>query len=243
MSQAHHVLILGCGRSGTSIFGELFAQVEGYTYLSEPDYDQLHQLDYRQPSAVKVPRESAAFPPDKGLSFPLQDWLALVPEPKTIFWQVRHPLDTICSLRVGISRNWGHHPQPPDWRKWLDKPLLEQCAYHWLYINTIGFASVKDYAILNRYEEMLLDKSSWLQNIAKQLGWDSAQLQHAQAWSQRVQNTHNQQYQEAETSSAYSTKDHRVKVGRWQENLSQQEADMLWERVKDVAEGFGYEYR
>ena len=31
-----NVAILGCGRSGTSIFGELFEAIPGYTYYSEP---------------------------------------------------------------------------------------------------------------------------------------------------------------------------------------------------------------
>ena len=35
------IMILGCGRSGTSIFGELFEHLTPYHYLSEPDYEML----------------------------------------------------------------------------------------------------------------------------------------------------------------------------------------------------------
>jgi hypothetical protein len=31
-----NAVVLGCGRSGTSIFGELFEALPGFTYLSEP---------------------------------------------------------------------------------------------------------------------------------------------------------------------------------------------------------------
>ena len=41
-----HVVILGCGRSGTSIFGELFEHLEPYTYASEPLYGAMWQADW-----------------------------------------------------------------------------------------------------------------------------------------------------------------------------------------------------
>lgn len=234
-------MILGCGRSGTSIFGELFEQISAYRYWSEPNYAMLKDLDYDTPVAVKVPRESPEYPADKGLSFPLQDWLDHVPNPKTLFWQLRHPLDTICSLRVGIAKNWGHHPQPPDWKEWLDKPLLDRCAHHWLYINTVGYAQVKEVAEISRYEDLLAGKAHFVERLAQQLEWGQKELREAMTWTDRVQNTHNDKYVEAKTSSAYSTKDHSVKVGRWRENLSQEEAESLWEKVAPVAEQFGYQ--
>ncbi|MEM6630277.1 MAG: hypothetical protein AAF694_11435, partial [Bacteroidota bacterium] len=58
LSTAHHVLILGCGRSGTSIFGELFDHLSGYTYHSEPPYESLAAFDWTTPQAIKVPRVS-----------------------------------------------------------------------------------------------------------------------------------------------------------------------------------------
>ena len=111
-NQAHHVLILGCGRSGTSIFGEFFQHLSPYTYYSEPPYADLKKYDYSQSIAIKVPNVSDGFLPTEGLSFPLADLLETIPQPMSIFWQVRHPLDTICSLKVGIAKNWGHHPRP-----------------------------------------------------------------------------------------------------------------------------------
>ena len=68
-----HILILGCGRSGTSIFGEFFEQLPDYTYHSEPTFAAISTMDFNQPIAIKVPRESVGFPPDTGLSFPLQE--------------------------------------------------------------------------------------------------------------------------------------------------------------------------
>jgi hypothetical protein len=62
----HHVVILGCGRSGTSIIGELFEHLAPYTYYSEPFFAELLEFDFARPSAVKVPKESAGYPPAFG---------------------------------------------------------------------------------------------------------------------------------------------------------------------------------
>ncbi|MGI9544768.1 MAG: hypothetical protein ACR2MX_16010, partial [Cyclobacteriaceae bacterium] len=164
-----HVVILGCGRSGTSIFGELFEHLPRYTYISEPPFEHLKTQSFSLPMAIKVPKESPGFEPTPGLSFPLDDLLETIPEPRKIFWQIRHPLDTICSLRVGIGKNWGHHPKPPDWQEWLSRPLLERCAHHWNYINDIGYEQVKDIATVTRFEEMVSDPFRFAMNICKQV--------------------------------------------------------------------------
>lgn len=237
----HHVIILGCGRSGTSIFGELFEHLEPYTYYSEPPFANLTTYNYASPVAVKVPQESPGYPPSPGLSFPLETWLATVPEPYRIYWQVRHPLDTICSLRVGIANRWGHHPRPPDWQEWLGRPLLERCAHHWKYINSVGFASVAERAIITRFERVVADPASFAQRISQEVGID-ATLHHASltAWAQRVQNTNNARFIEAKTSREYSRSDHAVKVGRWRENLSEEEIAQVVPIIRSTAARLGY---
>lgn len=236
-----HVLILGCGRSGTSIFGELFEELSCYNYHSEPPYSQLKFWDFSQAMAVKVPKESAEFRPTRGLSFPLDDLLDTIDGPLQIYWQVRHPLDTICSLRVGISRNWGHHPRPEDWEDWVDRPLLEQCAHHWTYINTVGFEPVKSRVVISRFEDMVANPLGFAKHIAKALDVDVAQHQgELEAWAGRVQNTNNKDFIEAKTSRPYSTADHQVRVGRWRENLSEEDVEILLPMIKAQMEQFGY---
>ena len=184
-----HVCILGCGRSGTSIFGELFEHLSDYTYYSEPDYYKLSTFDYTKPVAIKVPRPAENQLPSPGLPFVLEEFLEVFPEPRIIFWQVRHPLDTICSLRVGISKNWGHHPRPPDWQDWLDRPLLEQCAHHWDYLNSVGYHQIQDIAHINRFEEMILQPLQTAQQICQLAGIDIEKNDTAiRSWAKRVQN-------------------------------------------------------
>lgn len=236
------LLLLGCGRSGTSIFGELFAALPQYRYYSEPTCDTLAELDFRTPIAVKVPRSTECFPAGGGLSFPLERLDELLPQPRKLFWIVRHPLDTICSLRVGISRNWGHHPRPPDWRDWLNAPLLERCAHHWNYINGPGYDQIRSQAELVYFEDMIRDAAAFAERICREIGVDPIAVADPLAtWARRVQDTDNEHFVPAQTGREYATRDHRTRVGRWRENLSELEAEELWESVRVVASSFGYE--
>ncbi len=240
----HHVIILGCGRSGTSIFGELFEHLPHYTYHSEPPFADLSSYDYSAPVAIKVPKESAGFTCSPGLSFPWPTLLEIVPEPRTIYWQVRHPLDTICSLRVGIAKQWGHHPKPPDWRAWLHRPLLERCAHHWDYINLVGWATVKEQVVVSRFEDMLANPRMFAERVARRVQPDATQHAAAlAAWAQRVQNTNNKHFKEAKTSREYARADHTVRVDRWKENLSEADLVKVIPIVRSTAAQHGYYLR
>ncbi len=237
-----NVLILGCGRSGTSIFGELFEHIGGYTYYSEPDFDSIVEMPFDRPVAIKVPRESPRLQSTAGLSFPLGLMLDTIPNPRLIYWQVRHPLDAIASLRVGISKNWGHHPRPPDWQNWQHRPLVEQCAHHWNFINSVGYRQVRSLVEITRFEDMISAPFSFAERVCEHIGLDVAEHRsELRSWSDRVQDTNNSQFVEAKTSRAYSRPDHERRVGRWTENLGQAEAARRAAIVRDAAETFGYE--
>jgi hypothetical protein len=236
-----HIIILGCGRSGTSIFGELFEHLIPYTYYSEPSFDELLRLDFTKPVAVKVPKESRNYLPTPGLSFPLEILLAEIPNPKTFYWQVRHPLDAICSLRVGISNNWGHHPRPSDWREWLERPLIERCAHHWDYLNSVGYEQVRSLVTVKYFEEMIRESRKFSDTICGEVGLDIVEHEHSLAeWANRVQNTNNEHFIEARTSRNYSRSDHRTRIDRWKENLDPDEVESIIPIVEKTAIQFGY---
>jgi len=237
----HHAIILGCGRSGTSIFGELFMHLPPYKYYSEPAFDDLITFDYSTPTAIKVPTESIQFPSDNGLSFPLDKLLEVIPEPFQIFWQIRHPLDTICSLKVGISRNWGHHPRPDDWLNWLEKPLVQRCAHHWNFINSFGYDRVAHLAKIKTFESLINDPFNFAQTICNDLQIDvHLQSSYIKEWSQRVQNSNNKYFVEAETSKPYSTNDHSVRIGRWKENLTSEEVGLVLPIIDKTSNQLGF---
>ena len=234
------VMILGCGRSGTSIFGELFDGLDRYVYTSEPPFGAVLTADYTRPQAFKVPRESDVYHAQPGLSFPLDHFFGAAPAAR-LFWIVRDPLDAVCSLRVGIAKQWGHHPRPPDWREWLAEPLLAQCAHHWEFLNRAGYAQVSARATLVRFEEMIVDPAQFSARICETLAIEpAANAAHLARWSSRVQDSNNADFIEAQTSRDYSRLDHQVRVGRWRENLTDEEAATIWAIVGDTAQAFGY---
>ena len=236
-----HICILGCGRSGTSIFGEFFDHLPHYTYYSEPLFSALKTIDYSSPIAIKVPvqdDEDAFF---DGLSFDLEKFDKIFPEDHLLFWQVRHPLDAISSLRVGIENNWGHHPRPHDWKARLSQPLVEKCAYHWNFINTRGYDQVSDRVRINTFEEMVLtplDTAKKLCGLAN-INFDQYQSP-VMEWVGRVQDENNEKFREAECSKPYSRKDHSKKVGRWKENLSKTDVERILPLVGQGAKNFNY---
>lgn len=233
-------MILGCGRSGTSIFGELFDGLDRYIYQSEPAFEAVLAADYGTPQAFKVPRGSDRHRAKPGLSFPLDRFLKAAPGAR-LFWIVRNPLDAVCSLRVGIATQWGHHPRPPDWKDWLAQPLIAQCAHHWEYLNRAGYAQVEQRATLVRFEEMIADPARFSAGICETLGIDAAvNAPHLAGWARRVQNSNNRDFVEAQTSRGYSRPDHQVRVDRWRENLTGEEAATIWEIVGRTAVRLGY---
>ena len=236
-----HALVLGCGRSGTSIFGELFETLPRYCYASEPEWEQVLATDFSTPQAIKVPREPTDGPTDVGLSFAIEDLLALA-EPVEIFWITRHPYDAVASLKVGISQNWGHHPRPPDWEDHLHRPLVEKCAYHWAYLNTHGLRSVGNRAHIVRFEDLIAAPIDFAERVMRIVNAVSkADFDAASQWSARVQNRNNDAFVEAKTSREYSRNDHIVKVGRWRENLDDEELSLIRPVVAETADLLGYE--
>ena len=237
-----HVMILGCGRSGTSIFGELLESIPVYTYYSEPAFEDVVNLDFDRPIAIKVPRESVNYPATEGLSFPINTMISTMSGRPKLFWQIRHPLDAIASLRPGISKNWGHHPRPIDWEAWQERPLIEKCAHHWAYINTVGYDAVKDLAEVCHFEAMIRDPMAFALKICEKIGVESKDsLSALTAWADRVQDTNNEKFVEAITSRNLSRPDHKCRIGRWRENLSKKEVERVVPIISKAAVNFGYE--
>ena len=83
---------------------------------------------------------------------------------------------------------------------------------------------------------------SFAEKVCGHIGIDLSERRvEVRSWSDRVQDTNNSQFVEAKTSRAYSRPDHERRVGRWKENLDQEEAARCAAIVRDAAEALGYE--
>ncbi len=233
------ILILGCGRSGTSIFGELFQDLCPYRYQSEPTFADM-LCSFGEACAAKVPTQSDGFLPDPGLSFPLSALFERYPSTK-LFWIVRHPLDAVSSLRVGISNRWRHHPRPPDWKEWLERSVVARSAHHWSYINSHGFDAVSNKATLVRFEDMIRSPSHFVAGVCAEIGLSFVdRREQVRPWINRVQDANNEEFIEAQTSRFHSRSNHSVRVGRWRENLTTPELREAAKIVRRASERFGY---
>lgn len=239
-----NVLILGCGRSGTSIFGELFEALPGFRYLSEPPLDTIPSPTAGH-LAVKVPQEAARGSSAIGLPARVDELLTAMPAPLTVFWVVRNPFDAVCSLRPGIADGWGHHPRPPDWKDWLDRQLVEQCAHHWATINGPGYDHVRHIAVVQRFESMIGSPLALAQDTAQRVGVEITPevASSLEAWAGRVQDTNNDQFVEARGSARRSRPDHSRRVGRWRENLTDADVELIRPIVVNAAAAHGYDLR
>lgn len=237
-----NVVILGCGRSGTSIFGELFENLPSYRYYFEPQFDELRTIDFNAgPVAMKVPKLPAGRQMTPGLPFLLEDLLLTVPEPRVIYWQIRHPLDAVCSLRPGIGENWSHNPKPPDYRDWQSRPLINQCARHWQYINEVGYRAVKDMAVVTHYEDLVCDPRQFVRTICDRAGiFAFDRIEAIEAWVSTVGNSKSPTNYEAKRQVHWSRQDHVMRVERWRENLSLADIAMIWPIVEAAAAMHGY---
>ena len=240
-----NVVILGCGRSGTSIFGELFEHLPPYRgrYHFEPRFDALRSIDFGAgPVAMKVPKLPAGERMTPGLPVLLEDLLAIVPEPRVIFWQIRHPLDAICSLRPGIGADWSHNPRPPDYAEWQTRPLIMQCARHWQYINETGYLAVKDWAAVAHYEDLVSDPHQFARQVCDRIGVSA--FEHADAvaaWIDKVGNSKSPASYEAKHQVHWSRQDHTTRLERWRENLTPKDVEMVRPVIEAAARLHGYD--
>lgn len=81
---AYNVVILGCGRSGTSIFGELFDALPAFEYHSEPLLADLRLTAGAGAIAVKVPRSLPSATPPAGAPCTSTSCSTGVPPPRRV---------------------------------------------------------------------------------------------------------------------------------------------------------------
>ena len=234
-----NIIILGCGRSGTSILGELFEHLSEFTYFFEPQLSVLSDHISKNPDdllALKVPKGGKTLTP--GLTCDMDELTAIVPEFKLI-WIVRNPLDTICSLKPGIEDNWSHNPKPPTYKTLINEPWYIKCAYHWENINKVGYTSAKRYGELQvlKYEDLVSEPENTVLGILNYV--DSRTkineiTDYINKISNKVENSYHAKYQ-----VRWFRNDHKSRIDRYKENMSDDQVKESLDIVGETANFFG----
>jgi len=236
------VVILGCGRSGTSILGELFLCLRSCCYFFEPNLidlkNQISKKSGRQ-LVVKVPKGGNKN--TAGLACDMDDLVDILGK-IIVIWIVRHPLDAICSLRPGIENGWQHNPRPVDFLKYQNEPWYIKCAHHWNYINGQGLDSILKYSspLIVRYEDLLIEPKIAIDQILDYTK-NNVDKKILVPYINRIQDSIENSYQ-ANYQNIWFRPDHTKRIERYRENMSDYECAVSWRIVSETAQRYGYTF-
>lgn len=240
-----NVVIIGSGRSGTSIIGELFEHVPGFVYLFEPQVDEFEsafKCGICSRIAAKVPKCPPPLTP--GLACDFDRVLEIMGGESRFIWVVRNPLDAICSLKPGIEADWSHNPKPPNWGDLIGSPWFIRAAHHWNYINSVGFSScaARCDPMVVTYERFVRFTNQTVSSVLRHVnapeldGKSSAMIQrYIDSVSDSTLDSYHAKFQ-----VHWFVPDHDKRIGRYRHNLTDKEIQECLTIVGDTAQRFGY---
>lgn len=235
-------LIMGCARSGTSILGELIGAHPDVCYkheahaawdkagLGENESHRLTEQHATLKVRAKIRRrfagekgEAALFVekcPRSVLRVPFIR--AVFPEAKLIHI-VRDGRDTACSMLPGIGGEEWKHLKPPNWQELMQRHQgLLRCAHAWKSVMEIALQDLEEVEHFEiKYEELLARPESHAKALLEFL--ELPEHPAVFEFCRNIQNETANSYH-AEKQVKWFREDHRVRIGRWRENLNEETA-------------------
>lgn len=250
------VFVIGCARSGTSILGELMGSHHKVFYLGERmqatwnkgvetghHYMTKNDVTLEREKDIKscfVGHESGYVvekcPPNiLRISF----IHAIFPEAKFIHI-IRDGRDVACSLLPGLANSW-QHLKPPGWHKierLYDDPL-KRGAWLWQSALRLGLIDIfaKDHLQI-KYEDLVHDPLGTAVRVFSYLKMviDPDVV----AFCSKIQNRTIGSYQ-AKGQSHWFRNNHKVRVGRWIENIPENQIEEVESLCQPMLERLGYD--
>lgn len=234
-----NVVLWGCPRSGTSLLLELFEALGWSTYF-EPGMDfvtdsLLPEAVSRnnRPWAIKNPIDVGGYR-TPGLTCSLRDLRAAVGTNYVSIWLVRHPLDTVCSLRKGLDK-WRHQPLPADYLKLSNTRVDERGVGVWMHVNGRGLQAAKPDTIV-RYEDLLSRPDETIATLAEIVG-EAFPRTIINAYTKRISAVSG--VNEAAHQSRW-TMPHGQHAGRWRTDMNFDQVEYAVRTLGSLPADFGY---
>jgi hypothetical protein len=257
------VFLVGCARSGTSIFGEALAAHPSVAYLfelsslwnaavparvdhrlerhhataviAERIYRSLHEVLGARASAVVVEKN-----PKHVLRVAFLD--QLFPHAKFLHI-IRDGRDVVASLMFrNRGDRWGHL-EIPGWQDLLDRYTDEnhvRCAHQWrdaVVIARAEGAELGDRYLEIRYEDLVLDARVVVGRALEHIGLGL--VPGVESFLAKIQNETAGSYH-AKKQVRHFVENHRRRIGRFEENLSRRELDEVVGVCGDLLRELGY---
>jgi hypothetical protein len=258
------VFLVGCARSGTSILGEVMAVHPRITYLYEvsaiwnrvlperPDH-RLTRADAAPEVVARLREELSARlmdprrdllvekNPKHTLRIPFLD--AAFPDCRVIHL-IRDGRDTVASLMFrNRGASWGHL-KVPGWEELLARYPVEnhiRCAYQWRDAVSIGRADGRALSPGRyhevRFESLVREPQSAVEEVMRFLELEPAA--EVEAVLPRIQDATRGSYH-AQRQVRHYLDNHRLRVGRFRENLTPEEVDQVMEVCGGLLRELGY---
>jgi len=251
-------LIMGCARSGTSILGELLASHPEVKYkheahavwdkagLGENDSHRLTQ-QHATSQVKRGIRKKFAEEQGKATLFveKCPRSVLRVPFIREVFPEarlihiVRDGRDVACSMLPGIGAEEWRHLKPPNWQHLMHTEQgVVRCAHAWKTIMAIALHDLAQTPhFMLRYEDLVEQPERKARELFEFLELPCAP--EVTAFCANIQNTTAGSYH-AHKQVKWFREDHEVRIGRWRENMSPEEATRVEELLRPLLMQFEY---
>ena len=258
MSDLRIGLIIGCARSGTSILGEAVAAHPDVNYIFEAH--EVWEKGGEGPNRSHRLTSAAATP---AVTADIRGWFDRQAEPGQVLVEkcprnilrlpyifqvfpearivhvVRDGRDVACSMVPACGGQEWAHLKPPSWQRLMTEyegPV--RCARAWKEIMEIAFTDLERVPHLGiRYEDLVRDPVETVRLVLDHLGLDLHPA--VVAFCTKIQNDTPGSYH-AQTQINWYRDDHRIRVGRWRENLSPVQQSEIHDVLEPILRTLGY---
>jgi LPS sulfotransferase NodH len=230
--------IIGCARSGTSILGEIIASHPSVKYifeahdvwetagkgendshrLTEVHVDQSVEKRLREWVETQIEQNKLLVEKNPRHTLRIPFIRRIFPEAKIIHI-VRDGRDVACSMVPGCGGTEWNHLKPPGWQNFYAKYRgAIRCAHVWKEVVEIATKDLKGVDHLQiKYEELVESPLSTAKKVFEYLQLD---LGPEVIEFCRVVSNHTENSYQAKIQNQWFTNNHRLRIGRWKENLT-----------------------